>query len=754
MTNTLRGNPTRSLWQSNEADADGLIWGVFLFTDQIGNTFKAAGKLAPDVISSENTLELFGAWGVDKRGQKQYQFKNYSRVQPAGRWGIIAFLSKAAGIGPTIAEAIYNAFEEDSINAILERKDEVLAKVPALRPEVANEAAIYLSTIVDEMRLKLPLLDLFKGTKVGQRIADKVIEARIPDAVDSIKRNPFLLMEFRGVAFKSADSLRVKLRLPSNMPERILGACHQAFYDASDKTWISISEISKVMKDLLEMSSFDAIVNVNKLVEQDKVVKNQVGDGVWYALKQQALNEEYVAQEICERRHIEGCWPVEEIMAALDGTDEIDEHQREVLRHNLTMGGRIAVLPGSPGTGKTYVLGKIIRACVQMGMSVAAAAPTGKAAQRLNERLGNITTATTIHRLLKPKPVSGGGFVFSENSHDITHDIIAIDESSMVSNELAAALFRGLSYNCRILFVGDRNQLPPVGCGTLMRDLQECGYREFEKIVRNAGMIVEACHAIKSGERPQLHLTGTPGQNVETSTNVHLVSARKNEDKATKILKIVEAIKAGKFVDKNGTQLGPNDIQFLTATHAEPNIGRHALNKFLQSQLNPGGKGEHEIFKVGDKVLNNDNTFLEGFVKDDQGNLTKPMTKIFVSNGDMGTVIVSEKKRIQVLLASGNARVVVPCGESNGSWDLGFCCTTHKAQGSEWLYVVAVIGDDYGSKCVASREFLYTALSRAKHCTILVSSVQGIGDLVKESRMWDRKSLILELMESYNAQTI
>jgi len=730
-------------WQSPDVDEDGLVWGIYRTEDLKGKRVVLKGKLSESMANQGMMFDVTGKWQRDRKYGMQFVFTNFSRRKPNGRWGSIAFMMQADGIGETIADRIYTKYGEKAIQELIDNPEGVAAAIPGLRTEVAFEASETLAPLLNESKLKLPLLSLFKGTKLPSKTANRVLDARIPDPVDTIKKNPFLLMDnFKGIAFKQCDSLRLKLKLPTDMPERITAACLQTFNDESDQTWLNEDTITKGMSKLLDAPQVNAKYDLETLVEAGKVVSRQEDDDqVFYAETKKAADEQAVAAALFQR--MEGKYP-KALYDAIDAIDvddehEITQHQKDVLLHNIKAGGRVLVLPGSPGTGKTYTLGRLLAEFSDYH----ACAPTGKAAQRLTQSLPG-RTATTIHRMLEPKPISGGGFMFTLQNHEVDFDVVAVDEASMVNNDLAASLFRGLSPQSYLVLVGDQNQLPPVGPGTMLRDLQATGkFKELRDIERNKGMIVHSCAAIRDRKTPKFHMTPTPGTKVIEEKNVHLAMAPKDDKKAVWIDKICQTIESEGLSYMGGTTRSMQDIQFITVTHRNPSVGREVLNTKLQARFNPNGGGDHKKFRVGDKVICTENCFLKADGKTE---------KVFVANGDLGVVTQSMEKRVKVKVTSSGEEVMVPCGKDGVGWDLGYAITCHKFQGSEAPICIVVMGSDYGSEMVMSREWLYTAISRAKECCILICGPGQVAAQIRKVRIHDRLSYIPKYWSLWNGE--
>jgi exodeoxyribonuclease V alpha subunit len=754
MADTIEATYHSSTWQG-ELDNAGLAWGIYLmYVDD--KAVKCKGKIDPETMQPGLTLELIGKWVNDPKYGKQIAFETYTRKQPAGRYGVMAFLKQAPNIGDTTAEKIWDVYGENSIKMLIDQPEVVAFNVPGLRTKVAQDASPVLATLYGECKHKLPLINLFKGTKIPTRMADQVIRSGMADAVETISDNPFILMKFGGTGFKQCDTLRQKLRLDPKMPARIIAACTQAFRDRSDAVWLPADEVGKRMKDLLEFT-VDGQRAIDRAVEFGLVV--QAPDkGPWYALKTEADMELFVAEDLCRRMKKPGDWPMKQIRQIPDSRaghldKGLTDHQKEVVIQNMTNGGHIAILPGPPGTGKTTTLARILKAWEPEAV---VCAPTGKATQRMEAALRdqgvtNIVSGTT-HKILGARP-TGDGFMFAMQNGEVCPEVLVVDETSMKSNEMAYRLLKGVSHNTHIIFLGDAMQLPPVGPGTMFRDLQALRrFSHLSEIHRNEGMIVQACMQISKGIVPTLHRTSKPCLDVRPKTNVHYCTAGKDQGKANYVDKIIGYALEGSILNRQGLPIcSRNDLQFLTATHDNPLIGRHRLNAVVQDALNPNGGGKHSKYRVGDKVICLKNAQYKVVQhKDDD-----LRSSVQLSNGDLGTVLESNEKTIVVQMEHDPAALLIPVGSGNSSpfFDLGYCITTHKSQGSEWLYTVVVVGDDYGSRRLVDRTWLNTAISRAKHCAAVIASSGRIASAVKRDNASARKSFIHYHMKQYAQRT-
>jgi hypothetical protein len=426
-------------------------------------------------------------------------------------------------------------------------------------------------------------------------------------------------------------------------------------------------------------------------------------------------------------------WPEPEDIAG------IDDHQRAKLGEALV--SRVAVLGGSPGTGKTYSVAMLIRALLASGRvsaeDIAIGAPTGKAAVRLSEALeaaGVPLRARTWHSLLGvgvSDEAGGWGFQHNENC-PWKYRVIIGDETSMVDTSLMRAIFAARPRGCHVLLVGDVNQLPPVGQGAPLRDLiasQVCGYGELTEIKRNSGGIVEACAAIRDGRR------------WETGNNLQLINASTEYS--------IDAIKL-QFDWCRENKFDPVwDCQVLVAVNDKSELSRARINKILQDELNPNPEVKGTPFRLADKIVCTKNgKYPLAEKSDDDG-------EVYVANGELGQVIEVEEKRLIVKLSISGDVIVVPRGKSAGegdaatgcNWDLAYALSTHKSQGSEWPVVIVMLDNYPGARRVCDRSWIYTAISRAKERCFLIGARHIADAMCRNQAINKRKTLLRERLQ-------
>ncbi|TWT65644.1 AAA family ATPase [Crateriforma conspicua] len=419
--------------------------------------------------------------------------------------------------------------------------------------------------------------------------------------------------------------------------------------------------------------------------------------------------------------------------------DGIDQHQRDKLTEALV--SRVAILGGSPGTGKTYATAMLIRALLKSGRvgpeDIAIGAPTGKAAVRLTEALqaaGVELTARTWHSLLGVgQSEDRGGWSFLHNERNPwTFRVIVGDESSMVDLSLMRSIFAARPRGCHVLLVGDVHQLPPVGAGAPLRDMiasKSIGYGELTEIKRNSGGIVEACAAIRDCQRWE------PGDNL----SIWESDPEKNE--IERAIFLLDRARANGFDPVW-------DCQVLVAVNDRSELSRKKINRILQQELNTNPEVKGTPFRQGDKIVCLKNGRYP-MVDKDAGD------EVYVANGELAEVIAVEDKRLLAKLIISRDEVLIPRGNSSGdddaatgcNWDLAYALSVHKSQGSEWPVVIVMLDDYAGARLVCDRSWLYTAISRAKSKCFLVGRRHVADAMCRNQAIGKRRTLLREQLQ-------
>lgn len=431
-------------------------------------------------------------------------------------------------------------------------------------------------------------------------------------------------------------------------------------------------------------------------------------------------------------------WPGPAVLAA--PALGLSEHQQYALGEALLE--PVGVLVGTPGVGKTYVLGRLVRALVEQRLGpIAVCAPTGKAAVRITQAIAEAGiddvrgTAFTIHQLLGigRNGHDGDGWSFLHNADNpLNVKVVIVDEASMLDAYLAASLFAALKPGTHVLLVGDPDQLPPVGHGAVLRDLITAGVPcgRLTEVHRNGGMIVEACAAIRRGDPLEL----ADSLDVPSGRNLRHIEAAGAAEVRDYLLGVVDRVRAQRNVR--------TDLQVICPVNERGPLARKALNTALQQLLSTPHVGDHHGYRVGDKVLCVKNGWYPPVVRGD--------ALEYVANGETGVVTSLIDNSLWLEFDSPRRALALPVVNSESqavaNFSLGWAITGHKSQGSQWPVVVVVVDDSGPARQIAGREWWYTVISRASVACITIGRRDVLEQQVRRGVLGRRKTLLVELM--------
>jgi len=749
------------------ADGDVVIATAWTNSD-INAEITIKGQADLDELQSDQTYRFYGRWTTYKNrrnntDEKQFAFTSFVRQQPHSRQGVIQYL-RQAGEGNNFslgkATRCWELFGSEAVKMLREQPEHVAERLSAsgryfkLTADDAKKIAAALDSDASLEGCTLDLMDLLTGRGFPKSTARLATRAWGNKAAQIIRRNPYRLMEFRGCGFKKTDSLYLDLGLPpGRLKRQALCAWNTLARDTEGHTFYPVEFAQQGIKGNISATDLrieDAITLANRagytaMLRTATPTGPLVEDGQrrWLAEGKKAENERELSELICEAM-LEPCnWPAP---ADLRGVDSrISDHQVENLIKSLA--GAIGILGGGPGTGKTWCVAVLVKLLITIygRDGVGIGCPTGKAAVRVTEALaayGLPLRARTWHSMLAMVPRTGG-------TH-FPYKVLIGDETSMNDTDLMANVFRHRAAGTHVLLVGDVNQLPPVGHGAPLRDLIAAGlpYGELREIKRNSGGIVETCAAIRDGKA------------WSEGDNLHIFEHGQPEFQIKRMVQLLQHLRS-----EGRDPIW--DCQVVVPVNKKSPLSRSDLNKLLQAELNPNGGVDGLPFRVRDKIVNTKNGYFpahgQAFEQTDEEIQTNENREIYVANGELAEVVeVSDKMTVAKL--SNPARVVrIPRGKgtddreqsddkitddnapSTGcSWDLGYALSVHKSQGSEWPVVIVMIDDYPGAKMVCSREWIYTAISRAKQQCVLIGKKSTADGMCKRIALGKRKTFLKE----------
>lgn len=719
----------------------------------------------PGEMVQSLSYRFYGTWSNHEKYGRQFHARTFVRTQPHGRLGVIRYLMQAPHVGQKTAIVLWDKFGGDAVRILREQPDVAAAAVGGshFSQARAEEAAAYLAGEQALEGTTIDLMELFAGRGFPRNTGKIAVEEFGNKAAELLRKNPYLLMRFRGCGFLRCDQLYQDLGGdPAKLKRQALCAWYAIARDTNGDTWHQPVAVERGLRERIAGATVRPVDAV-RLGMRGKMLagyRDERGE-LWLADKRKADNEAIVAARVREWLASPPAWPP---VHDIDASD----HQMEKAAEAFV--SPIAVITGGPGTGKTYLSARVIgRIGETVGHGkVAVAAPTGKAAVRISEamqRYGINLRARTIHSLLGVDSHShGDGWSFRHDENNpLDFAYIIIDEASMIDTDLAAALFRACGKGTHVLLVGDTGQLPPVGHGAPLRDLIAAGVPtgELTEIRRNSGAIVEACHQIRRGAKFSTCPVLQPGE----GENLKLLPAVSAPAAIEQIVKTIRAVGA------RGLANPIWDCQVIVAVNARSELSRKAINQRLQNELNPGGERvAGNPFRVADKIVCLKNGFYP-IVNDAPAGFNENAEegKVFVANGEQAEVKHVEH-RLTIVQMNAPARLIkIPRGAggsdedesgSQGSggdgdnsdesadtgcqWDLAYAISCHKSQGSEWPVVLVVLDEYPGARMVCSREWLYTALSRAKTACFLVGKLSTGHAMIGRQAIRNRKTFLVE----------
>lgn len=680
-------------------------------------------------VSVGEKLHLYGTWTSHATFGQQFRCEAFERSRPEDTSAMLKYLSSGAikGIGVATAGKIIEAFGDEAIS-VIENDPVRLATVKGITLKKARE-------ISDEMQRVNGIRDLmaFLGS-FGVRPEDavKVWKEYGVDSIACIQEDPYrLCSEKIAVEFAVADKLAEALEYDRANIERIkAGVLYVLRHNLNnghtclpaDKLCIAAARMLTVQLEEAQQALYD-------LCQSFDVICEKFDERDFIFLPKQHRSEVYSA----ERIHMMLKYPPQSIVGIDAQIEEIErtegityaERQKEAIRAALDKG--LLILTGGPGTGKTTTLNAIIQILMQKGEEVFLAAPTGRAAKRMTELTG--IEAKTIHRMLQVDWDDNDNPVFQRNERNpLECDAVVIDELSMVDSYVFESVLRALPIGCRLILVGDSDQLPSVGAGNVIGDLIAAGVFptvQLKEIFRQSmeSLIVTNAHRIVNGEMPIL--------NVRDNDFFFMPM---NDARA--VADTIQALAVTRLPNSYG--YSPiSDIQVLCPGR-KGELGTIELNKRLRELINPQSKAKPQItvngntFRVGDKVMQIKNNYDLPWSKPD-GSVGEG-----VYNGDMGIVTDVDKAAGCMRVQVDDREVLYDFEHAAGELELAYAVTVHKSQGNEFTAVIMPVYP--GVPQLSYRNLLYTGITRAKKLLILVGKSSAIADMVENDRKTRRFS--------------
>ena len=700
-----------------QTEINGIISSVIYLNDENGYAVVRmetdSGEMVTAVgclpyIAPGEMISAEGSWVTHAQHGRQFKIEQSNRLLPTSADGIYEYLagSTVKGIGPATAALIVDRFKEKSLD-ILEMHPEKLAEIKGISLTKAKDLSASFKKQAGVRRLT----EFLCAYGIKPLVALKLYRAYGSAALETVHENPYIISASHiGASFAEADNLALELGIEGDSINRISAAVlfelqHNSgnghCFIPRDKLIAATSQLISVPADLVS----DAI---DSLSENGGLVCDKVANLNVCYLTELYEAETYTAERLKSMVGLKtkSSANIERLITKLESLYDISYAPLQKQSIELALNNRILVITGGPGTGKTTILKGILSLYDELELETLLAAPTGRAAKRMSELTGR--EASTIHRLLGAKMAEDGEtVVFSKHEGDpLNCDALVLDECSMVDITLMSSLLKALKPGCRLVLVGDADQLPSVGPGNVFSDIirsQTVPTVRLTEIFRQKGdsRIVRNAHMINSGEHPDF----------EANTGDFFRLRRLNG--GTAVETIVEL--CARRLPEN-MKIPSASIQVLSPTR-KGETGTVNLNKRLQAALNPPSESKKEklfgeaVFRVGDRVIQTKNNY-DTIWKTKGG-----VSGAGVYNGDIGTIAQIDPIT-ETLTVDFEDKLATYSFEMLNELEHAWALTVHKSQGSEYRAVVLALSGDV--QMLLTRGVLYTAVTRAKELLIMV----------------------------------
>lgn len=685
-------------------------------------------------VDEGEMLELEGEWTVHPVYGRQFKVVGYTEIEPEDEEAMVRYLGSGLikGVGPTLAQRIVNEFGKNTFE-VIEKHPERLSDIKGITMKKAQEIGI----LMQEKKGYRDAMIFLQKYGISNNLAIKVYSFYQDKVYRVIEENPYRIAEdISGVGFKTADEIARRSGVKPDSDYRIRSGILYTLSLAVGQGHMYLPKDILVdnVHRIIEVDEQAILPHIENLIIERKLIMQKPdspeGQPKIYAASSHMaeksvagmlrnIGEEFFSEtgegmDLALNREIE--------QIALKNNLVLDELQQLAVVNAIKHG--VSIITGGPGTGKTTTINTLIHYFENRAMDLALAAPTGRAAKRMTEATGY--EARTLHRLLElngaPEEDNNEAYFVRNENNPIEADVIIVDEMSMVDIFLFRSLLKAVAPGSRLIMVGDADQLPSVGPGQVLKDLIESKcfpVTRLEKIFRQEGSgdIVLNAHRINHGE---------PINADNKSKDFFFLERNNSERILANMVELITQMLPG-YVDAK-----PFDIQVLTPTR-KGSLGVEGINKYLQDRLNPPEAGKKEylyhetLFRVGDKVMQIKNNYKAEW--EILGKYNIPIDAgVGVFNGDMGKVKdISEPFSTLTVEFDDGRKIDYPFSDLD-ELELAYAITIHKSQGSEYSAVVMPVMS--GPRQLMNRNLLYTGVTRAKKCLVMLGDRATVGEMI------------------------
>lgn len=678
-------------------------------------------------LTEGETIEVSGEWVDHPTYGVQLKVLNYEIIEPTDILDMERYLASGAikGIGPSTAKKIIKHFGEDTFR-IIEEEPERLSEIKG----ITERKAISIATQMSERHELRNVVMFMQKYGISNSMAIKLYDEYGSQIKSIILNNPYkLAREVNGIGFKRADEIAAKTGVKLDSEFRIQCGIIHCLKEASTDghTYLPREELIRSAYELLGVCESDIERQLDELKIERQLIEVKSEDRLNIYLTEYYQIEKNCAVKLLTLARYSDRISASELdreIKSIESELDIELHdlQREAVVKALSEG--LFILTGGPGTGKTTTIKSIISGLERRNLRFVLAAPTGRAAKRMSETTGY--EASTIHRLLsiKHNPEERADAYFEMNEDNpLDVDAVIIDEASMVDIFLFNSLLKAISPGCKLIIVGDSNQLPSVGPGQVLKDMLDsgvCPNVELKYIFRqsNESHIVTYAHMINNGE--QIDFT--------TKYEDFFLLKRDNYEEIRQALLYLICEKLPKHFNTS-----PMQIQVLTPMKKGA-LGVWELNRILQEYINPPSDKKVEleygenIFRVGDKVMQTKNNYdMEWDIMSTYGISAQRGKGVF--NGDIGIIDHINKPSRLIRITFDDGREAEYSYETLEELELAYAITIHKSQGSEYpVVIMPLLG---GPRSLLYRNLLYTGVTRAKDCVVILGSENTVKEMIR-----------------------
>ena len=683
-------------------------------------------------IKKGDTLKIIGKFVEHKDYGEQFKIETFEKLMPQTLGALEAYLANGniKGVGPATASKIVNKFGEDTIH-VLKFEPQKLAQIRG----ITKDKAIEISESFIENWEVWQIVGFLERFGIGAESAKKVYDLLGINAIAEIEADPYILIDIsRGVDFKQIDQMAIELGMEKENQKRVKSGIKYALikitYNGHCCTLKeNLIEYVKTLLNVNEATIENGIINLK--VNDEIVVENRNGEE-WIYLYSFYNAENQIARNILELdkyRNVKKVSNIEKELNLVEKRTDIilSEKQKEAIR--AINDNNVTIITGGPGTGKTTIIKSIIEIYKQKKYKIVLCAPTGRAAKRMTETTGE--EASTLHRLLEIGKVDEESLFKKDNEYQgapIDGDIIIVDEVSMVDIFIMSYLLDCIYKGTKLILVGDCDQLPSVGPGSVLKDLiasERIVTVHLDKIFRQAAKskIIVNAHRVNNGKK--FISKEDPEMEEDSKQDFFFIKENNQEKVLEQVLSLCNG-RLKKFGDYDFFE----SIQVLSPTK-KGLLGTKEMNKALQEELNPHREGEAEknsmgaIFRIGDRIMQIKNNYDMYWEKKNEGEVEVGNG---VFNGETGTILNINEKEKNICVKFDDDKYVWYEFNDLEQIEHSYCITIHKAQGSEFDVVIMIVPQ--AAPMLLTRNLLYTGLTRAKKLLIIIGNERVIDYMI------------------------